>query len=59
MSALKIADRLMKEINKSIYDFIVVNLVNCDMVGHTAVKKAIYKQLMLSILLKGKLLKRL
>ena len=36
MSALKIAKRLNREISSQKYDFIVVNLVNCDMVGHTA-----------------------
>lgn len=43
MSALKIAARLKKEIKSQKYDFIVVNLVNCDMVGHTANLKAIKK----------------
>lgn len=43
MSAPKIATRLSKEIKRGIYDFIVVNLVNCDMVGHTADKTAILK----------------
>lgn len=38
MSAFKITKRLIKEINKEFYDFIVVNLVNCDMVGHTGKK---------------------
>ena len=41
MSVDKIAGRLVKEIKKNIYDFIVVNLVNCDMVGHTAKPMAI------------------
>lgn len=43
MSALKIAKRLKKEIAKQEYDFIVVNLVNCDMVGHTANLPALKK----------------
>lgn len=43
MSALKISTRLKKEIKSQKYDFIVVNLVNCDMVGHTANLKAIKK----------------
>jgi len=43
MSAFKIAARLEKEIKKAYYDFIVVNLVNCDMVGHTSDRKAIIK----------------
>lgn len=45
MSVFKIVNRLDKEIKKEKYDFILVNLVNCDMVGHTgkslAIKKAV------------------
>ncbi len=43
MSVFKISDRLTKEIKKRYYDFIVVNLVNGDMVGHTAQVEAIKK----------------
>lgn len=43
MSAPEISRRLITEIDKKKYDFIVVNLVNGDMVGHTADKKAIIK----------------
>jgi 2,3-bisphosphoglycerate-independent phosphoglycerate mutase len=43
MSAYEVTNRLVKEIRKGKYDFIVVNLVNCDMVGHTAVVSAIRK----------------
>ena len=43
MSAPEISTRLTKEIGCKKYDFIVVNLVNGDMVGHTADKKAIIK----------------
>jgi len=43
MSVFKIASRLKKEIKKEQYDLIIVNLVNCDMVGHTADKRAIIK----------------
>lgn len=43
MSAPQIATRLVKEIKKSSYDFIVTNLVNGDMVGHTGKTKAILK----------------
>ena len=45
MSVLEISARLQKEIAKKKYDFIVVNLVNGDMVGHTSNKKAIIKGL--------------
>jgi 2,3-bisphosphoglycerate-independent phosphoglycerate mutase len=41
MSVFKIAERLVKEIKKGTYDFIVTNLVNGDMVGHTGKIKAI------------------
>lgn len=43
MSAPKISTRLVREISKKYYDFIVVNLVNGDMVGHTSEKIAIIK----------------
>lgn len=43
MSVFKISERLVKEIKKGVYDFVVVNLVNCDMVGHTGKKAAIIK----------------
>ncbi|HII29449.1 2,3-bisphosphoglycerate-independent phosphoglycerate mutase [Candidatus Woesearchaeota archaeon CG08_land_8_20_14_0_20_47_9] len=43
MSAFEIADRLVQEIDKNKYDFIVVNLVNGDMVGHTGVREACIK----------------
>jgi 2,3-bisphosphoglycerate-independent phosphoglycerate mutase len=35
MSAYEVTEKLVKEINDNKFDFIVVNLVNCDMVGHT------------------------
>jgi len=41
MSAPLIAEELVKNINQKEYDFIAVNLVNCDMVGHTGKTKAI------------------
>jgi len=43
MSVDELGDRLIEEINKNKYDFIVTNLVNCDMVGHTGIKEAIEK----------------
>jgi 2,3-bisphosphoglycerate-independent phosphoglycerate mutase len=43
MKAKAIADKLISEIRKEKHELIVVNLVNADMVGHTAVKKAIIK----------------
>lgn len=45
MSAYKIRDKLVREIGKNKFEFIVVNLVNGDMVGHTgdisSIKKAV------------------
>ena len=35
MSAYEVTEKLLQEINKDKYDFIVVNYANCDMVGHT------------------------
>ncbi|MFA5332872.1 MAG: 2,3-bisphosphoglycerate-independent phosphoglycerate mutase [Candidatus Nanoarchaeia archaeon] len=43
MSASLIAAELVKNINEKNYDFIAVNLVNCDMVGHTGITHAIIK----------------
>jgi 2,3-bisphosphoglycerate-independent phosphoglycerate mutase len=43
MSALLIAKELEKNIIQKDYDFIAVNIVNCDMVGHTGKVKAIIK----------------
>jgi 2,3-bisphosphoglycerate-independent phosphoglycerate mutase len=43
MSVKEIANRLCDEIQKKNYDFVVTNLVNGDMVGHTGIKKAIIK----------------
>jgi len=42
MSAYELTDKIVEEINNNKYDFIVTNLVNCDMVGHTGVMEAIY-----------------
>ena len=43
MSAYEVKDALVVEINKNVYDFIVVNYANGDMVGHTGVYEAIEK----------------
>ncbi|MDD5039717.1 MAG: 2,3-bisphosphoglycerate-independent phosphoglycerate mutase [Patescibacteria group bacterium] len=45
MSAPKVTERLLKEIKKASFDFIVVNYANCDMVGHTGKFKATVKAL--------------
>jgi 2,3-bisphosphoglycerate-independent phosphoglycerate mutase len=43
MSAGEVTDRLVEAINSGIYDLIVVNYANPDMVGHTGVMKAAMK----------------
>ena len=43
MSAYEVTEKLTKEIDKDKYQFIVVNIVNGDLVGHTGVKKACLK----------------
>jgi 2,3-bisphosphoglycerate-independent phosphoglycerate mutase len=40
MSAYLIAETAVKKINEGIYDAIILNFANCDMVGHTGVMKA-------------------
>lgn len=35
MSANEVSEKLLENIHKRIYDFVVVNYANCDMVGHT------------------------
>ncbi len=43
MSAPKVKDAVIKEINKDVFDFICLNFANADMVGHTGVYDAIKK----------------
>ena len=43
MSAYKVLDALMTELNKDYLDVVIINFANCDMVGHTAVEKACVK----------------
>jgi 2,3-bisphosphoglycerate-independent phosphoglycerate mutase len=43
MSAYEVKDKLVEAIQRGIYDFIVVNYANGDMVGHTGVYEAIEK----------------
>ena len=43
MSAYEVKDKLVGAINTQMYDFIVVNFANGDMVGHTGVYNAIAK----------------
>lgn len=43
MKVFEITDQVLQAINNKTHDFICVNLVNCDIVGHTANFKAIVK----------------
>jgi 2,3-bisphosphoglycerate-independent phosphoglycerate mutase len=40
MSAFEVTDRVIEEIDKDIYDLIILNFANADMVGHTGVYEA-------------------
>ena len=40
MSAYEVTDTLVNKINEDIYDAIILNFANCDMVGHTGVMSA-------------------
>ncbi|MCG2759873.1 MAG: alkaline phosphatase family protein, partial [Candidatus Delongbacteria bacterium] len=40
MSAYSVTEKVVGEINKNIYDLIVLNFANCDMVGHTGIFEA-------------------
>ena len=43
MSAYKVRDALIAELDKHYLDVVIVNFANCDMVGHTAVHDAVVK----------------
>jgi 2,3-bisphosphoglycerate-independent phosphoglycerate mutase len=43
MSAYEMTDRLLKELDRDYYDFVIVNFANPDMVGHTGVIEAAVK----------------
>ena len=40
MSAYQVTDKLLKLLDQDLYDVIVLNYANCDMVGHTGVEEA-------------------
>jgi len=42
MSVYELTDKIISEVKNNKYNFIVTNLVNCDMVGHTGIMSAIY-----------------
>lgn len=43
MSANKVTDALLKELDKGDLDVVILNFANCDMVGHTAIFDAVVK----------------
>ena len=43
MSAYEVKDKLVEQLKRDYYDFIVINFANGDMVGHTGVYEAIEK----------------
>uniref|UniRef100_UPI0025E1BC25 2,3-bisphosphoglycerate-independent phosphoglycerate mutase n=1 Tax=Thomasclavelia sp. TaxID=3025757 RepID=UPI0025E1BC25 len=43
MSAYEVKDKLIAELDKDLYDVVIVNFANCDMVGHTGVIPAAIK----------------
>ena len=43
MSAIEVCDKVVDAIEKEIYDTIILNFANCDMVGHTGVIPAAVK----------------
>ncbi|MBU1019676.1 MAG: 2,3-bisphosphoglycerate-independent phosphoglycerate mutase [Firmicutes bacterium] len=43
MSAYKVTDKVLEAIAKNLYDTIILNFANCDMVGHTGVIPAAVK----------------
>ena len=43
MSAYLVTDKVLEELDKGIYDVLILNFANCDMVGHTGVLEAAVK----------------
>lgn len=43
MSAGQVTDRLLRLLDQDLYDVIILNFANCDMVGHTGVEAAAIK----------------
>ncbi len=43
MSAVKVTDKLMNLLDQDMYDVIILNFANCDMVGHTGIEAATIK----------------
>ena len=43
MSAYLVTDKVLEELDKGVYDVLILNFANCDMVGHTGVMEAAVK----------------
>ncbi len=43
MSAYQVTDKLLKLLEQDLYDVIILNFANCDMVGHTGIEAAAIK----------------
>ena len=43
MSAYEVTEKVLEELDKGIYDVVILNYANCDMVGHTGVMDAAVK----------------
>jgi 2,3-bisphosphoglycerate-independent phosphoglycerate mutase len=43
MSAFQVTDKILKLLDEDLYDVIILNFANCDMVGHTGIEEAAIK----------------
>ena len=43
MSAYEVTDKLLEALDKDLYDVVILNFANCDMVGHTGIMDAAVK----------------
>ncbi len=43
MSAYLVTDKVLEELDKGVYDVVILNFANCDMVGHTGVMDSAIK----------------
>jgi 2,3-bisphosphoglycerate-independent phosphoglycerate mutase len=58
MSVYEITEELTKKIESELYDLIITNLVNGDMVGHTGNPEAIKKALEAADVCVGKIVEK-
>lgn len=43
MSAYPVTEKVLEELDKGVYDVVILNFANCDMVGHTGIMEAAVK----------------